>query len=313
MTLPNTKPKEIRYIKLGANGMWTEHGFEQGIIAFGYSGIEHQACLDGDWEKVKMQLAQTYGRSGGALTDDLREVRDFYELGRDTLWITFANGHLYWTFGEAEVQPLPISNAEGPSRYRTALGGWSRNDRNGTPLVIDSLSSALTKTANYRRTICRVEKSDYLWRRLQGTPNPLVESAEAVQGQLASIAVAMIKELDWADFETLIDLLFDRGGWRRVSVLGQTMPDVDLIAEQPMTGERAWVQVKSQADQAALNDNYNRFLAGGRAQWFYFACHSPKGQLMAPASESAIVLAGEDLARRVIDVGLLGWLMERSR
>jgi len=286
MTLPTTKPKQIRYIKLGPSGQWAKQSIEQGIIPFGYNEIAHQACLEGDWERVKVLLAQAYGRSGGALSGDLREIQSFYELDCDTLWITFANGHLYWTYGEAGVQLLPVCNGDGPPRYRTAIGGWSCTDRNGNPLEVNGLSSALTKTANYQRTICRVEKTDYLWRRLRGEPNPAFTEAQKAQDALTAIATGMIKDLDWVDFETLIDLLFDPGGWRRVSILGQTMPDVDLIAEQSLTGERAWVQVKSKADQAALEDNYNRFVANGRAQWFYFACHSPKGRLTAPLADS---------------------------
>ena len=47
------------------------------------------------------------------------------------------------------------------------------------------------------------------------------------------------------DFETLVDLIFARGGWHRVSALGGNEADIDLAVEQSLTGERAFVQVKS--------------------------------------------------------------------
>jgi len=40
---------------------------------------------------------------------------------------------------------------------------------------------------------------------------------------------------------------------------GETLADVDLIMEEPTTGERAFVQVKSKATQAILDDYLDRF------------------------------------------------------
>src|SRR5207244_11593485 len=66
------------------------------------------------------------------------------------------------------------------------------------------------------------------------------------------------------DFETLVDLIFARGGWQRSSALGKHQPDVDLILTQPTTDETAWVQIKSKASQAELNDYLGRFRRDGR-------------------------------------------------
>jgi hypothetical protein len=49
----------------------------------------------------------------------------------------------------------------------------------------------------------------------------------------------MVRQLDWRDFETLVDLIFGRGGWRRTNLLGGTMADIDLALGQPIAGERA--------------------------------------------------------------------------
>lgn len=57
----------------------------------------------------------------------------------------------------------------------------------------------------------------------------------------------MIASLHWADFETLVDLMFARMGWQRVSRVGGSQKDTDLVLIQPATGEAAFVQVKSKA------------------------------------------------------------------
>ncbi|MBA3835963.1 MAG: hypothetical protein H0X53_09025 [Sphingomonas sp.] len=90
---------------------------------------------------------------------------------------------------------------------------------------------------------------------------------------------------NWADFELLVDLLFARGGWRRLSGLGGSMRDIDLLIEQPLTGERASVQVKSAADQRTFDANIASFEASGAASRFFFVCHSPRGTLTLAASK----------------------------
>jgi len=57
----------------------------------------------------------------------------------------------------------------------------------------------------------------------------------------------------------LVDLIFARSGWQRVSRVGEDLADVDMILEQRATGERAFVQVKSKAGQAVLDDYVDRF------------------------------------------------------
>jgi Restriction endonuclease len=76
----------------------------------------------------------------------------------------------------------------------------------------------------------------------------------------------MVRQLDWRDFETLVDLIFARGGWQRSSAPGKHQPDVDLILTQPTTDESAWVQIKSKANQARVQ-RLSRSLPAGRQLW----------------------------------------------
>ena len=80
---------------------------------------------------------------------------------------------------------------------------------------------------------------------------------------MTEVAAKLIAGLHWAEFETLVDLIFARSGWQRVSRVGGTLADVDLILEQPVTGETAFVQVKSKAGQSVLDDYIGRFRRSG--------------------------------------------------
>lgn len=213
-------PGAIRYIKLGTGGRWARQAIADGTVPFGYREVSHAACAAGDWDKVRGKLA-AMGRTGPGITHGLREIRDFYELGDDALWGTIADGHLWWTFASSEVRPVAGDDADLPSRLREALGGWRRESLTGEPLTTAGLSSALTRTANYRMTICAVDRADYLLRRIKGIDDRLQAEAKAVQVQMQDLALRMIRDLRWEEFETLIDLIFARSGWRRTSVLGK--------------------------------------------------------------------------------------------
>lgn len=81
----------------------------------------------------------------------------------------------------------------------------------------------------------------------------------------------MIAQLDWRDFEILVDLMFACGGWQRTSAVGDGEVDVDLLLTSPTTGEAGWVQIRSQASQGVLDDYLDRFRRDGSAQRFSIA------------------------------------------
>jgi hypothetical protein len=175
------------------------------------------------------------------------------------------------------------------------------------------LSSALTRTANYRMTICEFERKDCLLRRIRGEPEPLVQKATALVDELRAVALDMITQLHWEEFETLVDLIFARDGWRRTSVLGKDQPDVDMVLDHRTSRQTAWVQVKTGAGQAELDDYLERFRLDGTCDRFYFVCSNPKGPLKLPDGNNLDLWAGPSLAGAAIDAGLLDWLMERTR
>jgi hypothetical protein len=179
----------------------------------------------------------------------------------------------------------------------------------GVPLTV----RGLTRTASYQMTICAIKHADYLLRRIRDERDPLHAQATALRVEMREIGLRMIRQLDWRDFEILVDLIFARGGWQRNSVLGKDQADVDLILTQPTIGETAWVQIKSGTSQAELDDYLGRFRRDGSCDRFFFVCHSAAGALSLPAQPGLHLWAAERLSDAAIDAGLFSWLIDRTR
>lgn len=302
-------PTTIRYIKLGAGGSFAESSLKNGELQLGYHEVSHDICASGDWSAVQAYFGGIR-KSAGKAKDSMREVQDFYTLGPDCLWITFADGLLWWGFADPEVTWLAPDNNQSASRTRRVIGGWRSANVQDKPLRMVDLTTRLTQVANYRGTICAVRASDYLVRKINAEDEPIVTAATAARQAMTQSAMEMIAALHWADFEIMVDLIFARGGWQRVSVLGKTMADVDLVLEQPTLGEVASVQVKSRAGQAVLDEHISYFEASGHDRTF-FVCHSPTGTLSTGEAEGVHLWTGEPLAAIAVKSGLFDWLMDR--
>lgn len=308
--LPKINPSSIRYIKLGTGNRLARECIEQGIIRLGFDGVPHDLCMTADWDGVHQTLRRL-GKAQGAATNQAQQIQDFYILDADTLWITFWEGKLWWTFAEAGV--LPYDSHE-YRRHRRTRSPWRCTDVNGETLALRNFSTKLTQTAGFRGTLCNVRERDYLLRRINGEEEPRVLEALALQSQLIDMAERLIADLHWRDFEVLVDRIFADSGWRRVGVLGETQADVDLIVEQTATGERAFVQVKSQATPAVFHDYVDRFREYGDCSRMFFICHSPKGRLHEQACPPDVEMwLANIIARKAIRAGQYDWLVQRVR
>lgn len=305
-------PKAVRYIKLGPGGRWVARCFDRGELHFGYPGVPHELCQVGDWDGVVRHFTEGHGKSLAKARDAAREIRDFYTLGGDCLWFTLEAGRLWWTFADLAVIWLGGDGEAHGQRMRRTISGWQDTDVSGKPLRADRLSSRLTQLSAYRQTICSVKAEAYLLRRIKSEDEPIIAKAEAARSAVVLVAQEMIAGLHWADFEVLVDLLFARTGWQRISGLGGTIADIDLALFEPASGDRAFVQVKSQADQSTLENYIHRFDEARIYSRMFFVCHSPKGELRAPDRQNLHVWTGKVLAAMAVKTGLYDWLMERS-
>lgn len=303
-------PTAVRYVKLGPGGTWQQTAIEEGRLYFGIESDPHDLAGAGDWAAVRQSYLDQ-AVPGMVATSNTREIQDFYTLGQDCLWITFARGHLWWGFAQETVHALPAWQSDGRRYYRAMIGEWQCADRIGQLLLIDRLSSRLTQLAGYRRTICAVKEEAYLLRILNAEPDPLTAQVQQCQQALVEAVSALIAQLHWSDFELFVDLLLARGGWQRISQLGGLQADIDLLVELPATGERLAVQVKSILDQAMASRCCSAMRESGIADRFLIASHSPG---KAVTLDGGVELwDGQALASRAVSAGLTSWLLDHSR
>jgi hypothetical protein len=83
------------------------------------------------------------GRNAAGVSQGLRELKDFYDLPADTMWVTFADGHVWWAFAEDGVLPVGGAKESDPARYRRTRAGWRNTDLHGLPHGIAVLFCSL--------------------------------------------------------------------------------------------------------------------------------------------------------------------------
>lgn len=305
----------VRYIKLGQGGRWEAASLGCHRIDWGLPSDPHDLALAGDWEGVRQHYL-SQGLSPATATSYLNETRAFYDGDPHVMWITFARGRLWWAFAGPEVHWIGGAGETHGTRYRETLDGWHDHDLAGKPLDLERLSTSLTQLAGYRRTICRVGEAEYCQRMINAQADPLLVQMGEARQQLEAHLGSAIARLSWADFELLVELTLTRSGWRRISAIGGTMKDVDLVVEQAFTGERMLVQVKSKADQAVVNDYARRLGARAGQERLLLVCHSPQGQLREPeiaGGRRLQIMVGAEIARRAAGCDLVDWVMDRAR
>jgi hypothetical protein len=298
------------FIKLGEGGDWEADCIRTGTLRFGYHGVPHEACLEGDWNAVARALRKQ-SSDAGAVTRHLNQVREFYEAGEDVLWITFFSDRLWWCFSRHE-----LTLHDSLEKTRPVVGSWEDKDLAGEPLLKGRLSGKLLALQMYRGTICGVSDLNYLLHKINATVEPHVAEAQAAYERLQTSLVPIIRKLHPKDLEVLTDLIFRQSGWQRVGVAGGVEKDIDLDLISPITSERIGVQVKSAASLAVWRAYQQKYADMRGFSRFYFVTHSANAALQQAASKNedpTFVLWGvEQLAAQAIRGGLTGWLLDKA-
>jgi hypothetical protein len=297
----------VRYIKLGQEGTWEKECLEKGIIRYGYdsaSAERFSLCEAADWWGLTSSFVKQ-GKSKGTATNFTNQTRFFFEDDGSTLWITFVGERLYWGF----LDPSPSQrHDDGDGVWRRVVNGWQFKDINGEALTKDRLSGALTKLASYRGTSCDVDVAEYVVRRINGRKLVQVERALAVLDDLQSSVLDLLRLLGPRDFELLVDLVFSASGWRRLGDIGKTQKTIDIDITLPSTGERAFVQVKSDTNQQELEDYVEKITELGPYDRMFFVYHTGEANT---DDERVTVISPEKLSELVIDTGLVNWLIRK--
>lgn len=306
---PLTAPPPMRYIKLGPGGSWAKRAFANGELPFCHQELPHELALSGDEAEMAAYMV-SIGKDRGTATSTARKIKAFYSLGSEAIWVAFSDGKMWWTKAAPGVTWLGGS-ADYASRIRKTVSGWNCKNAMGETLFLSTISSRLTKVSSTQNSMCKLPDDDYAWRKISGIAEPTLELANDARRTVTAAIMALISNLHWADFETLVDLLLTRSGWNRVTALGGSMKDADLEVEQSVTRERAFVQVKSVSNQMEL-DRYIEIFDGNE-QWtrMIYVCHSPRGRLMSDRPD-ILVWAKEELADIIFRQGMFDWLVSKA-
>ncbi|MAZ18503.1 MAG: hypothetical protein CL535_19525 [Ahrensia sp.] len=307
----------VRYIKLGAGGRFEQSALREGRLYLGYHEAPHEDCVAGDWEAIS-RLYRNAGHKPFVASNHARQVRDFYEEPETCLWITFVDGSLWWTFARPEITMClekdwrEISDdLHGPSRFRPCVEQWRNTNIDGLPLLMRKLPGYVTKVVSgFRGTICQIEHADAVLRIINGEVDPRVEEAMAAREALIVSLERVIDRLYWKDFETLIDLIFQRSGWPRVSRVGGSQKLIEFELENPVTGERSFAQVKAQANQKTLDEYVESFARDVGFKQMFFVCHTAKGKLQNDDPD-IFVWTGPKVAEMAVKAGLADWILEK--
>jgi hypothetical protein len=309
MTYKMSSPgPDVRFIRLGKSGAWAKRAIAAGEIPFGYRETSHELALAGDRTALVAHFCVRGQRSGDAL-QSANEVLMFYEAAPERIWVTAHAGRLWWAKADAEITWTGDASGGYGARLRRAQGGWRSTDINGRELRIDEMSSALTKMRRYRRTICAAPAE--LLNVIMAASDPLVDEVVAAKQRLEEGVGTLIAKLDEGDFELFVALALERAGWQRTSAIGGAQEEVDIVLEQPLTRERAGVQVKSSSTGVRLRDCAARLNARGYDR-VILACHTLHGS--PPTLEAgALMLGRPELATLACEGGLTDWLIEKAR
>lgn len=302
-------PYSIHYIKLGEGGKYEEECIKQEqTIKIDFREVPHDLCINKKWDEVK-EFYKDKHIVQNAATGFVNQLRMFYESSENTLWITFHDGALWWCFCDTKV----ILNADG-TKIRKVKGKWSSNeDVNGNPtLSIDKISGELSKTQAYRGTICEIKGDivQYAQNRINEVKSDTVIETENALKQLKTLLSKLIKDLYWKDFELLIDLIFTQGGWQKIALAGGTQKDFDLYLLQPITKEKAVVQIKSEFKKVEF-DTYKKTLEDYKTDRIYYISHSEKGGKIEIDTKINLWFR-EDIVEYVINFGLINWIIEKT-
>lgn len=304
--------EQVHYVKLGEGGVWERLSIEEGSIRVGYYEVPPSLPLHKDYDAIR-KIYLNSGVDAGTATRYANELLKFYHGGEEALWITFSGGLMHWAVANGPVIYLGADKELYPngSSYRHTISGWSHSSISGKTLRMSELSGRVTKTTGYRGTICNFDKweRNYILRKIQDQEIDEVTEAKATKASMLHSCESLIKLLPWVDFEQLVDLVFNKSGWQRVGSLGGDQKTSDLELIQPMTGERAIVQIKSATTQLELT-KYAQEFSGMEADKYFYVWHTCKTSLS--VDDSKIILIGPaQLAQHTLNSGLFDWLLAK--
>lgn len=315
--IENLPQTSVLYIKNGAHGKWWPVAKADGQVHAGWLNIPHDLLRNPDYEAIKQRQIDDYtklGKTKGVAVTDANALWRLLHEPSQHIWITFEDGRMWW----CTVRDGAVINPTGQDEHSGNF--WLVCDRRWSDqslvhkrkLANSMLPGTVSAVAGFRATVAKPTAWETILRIIRDEQDDdAIKAANARASYVAAIE-NMVRRLHWKDFELLIDLVFARTGWTRISVLGATQKGIDMEVRNLAADEIAFVQVKSSADQAALDDYIEQFEAqSDRYARMIFAVHTPHG-LTPPKDDLRVqVWTGERIARLVVGLGLGEWVESR--
>ena len=326
-------PTDVRYIKLGQRGAYERTCFDEQVLRIDYKNLYAFKGMEGDkLRKAICKSTEKQYASTGADKSQARQIQDFYFLGENVLWFTFSAGCLWWCFAKPGVRyrddakNYSDNHPDGGVRERKTLESrrWRNTNIKGQTLHMHELSGLITKTAGFQGTICdpptpkgaKHKIKDTLVWAINGERSPTVKGLcvafkDSTGGSVARVeelVIDLMRELNPRDFESLVDLVFSRLGWLRVSSLGGPQKTVDFIMENCCTGKRMCVQVKTETKPQAFADCENEF-SHWKGEEMFYVYHT--GKKPEPKCGNITVIEPKDMAKKIVKAELVDWLIKK--
>lgn len=300
---------KVLFIKLGQGGKFERECIESNqTLRLGYREVDHKLCITGQWDKVHDYFITEENSKTFVATSHSNQIKQFYEEDEKTLWITFYANKLWWCFSKPEITLLADK-----TKTRPVIGKWSDKDINGNTLLAGNISGKLLKTQGFRGTICRVPEEKYALAKINCEQMKEVVEVEQAMFNLKNKLTFLIQNLQWKDFETLVDLIFRQAGWQRVGDTGKTQKTLDLELFAPVTGERAIVQIKAQSDLQQFLSYQEQFATMNDYDKFFYVVHTAKNNLSTYENETETKLYLVDkVAELTVSAGLVEWVIKKT-
>ena len=311
-----TSDKEVTasnalFIRLGKGSSFFEKCRNKGQVMLDYREVDHQLCVSGNWEAVRGHYIDDIETTETASSNHIKQLKYFYSANAETIWITFHDNKMWWCKANVGIKKTSEN-----LKIKSCESSWSDCDINGNILFMSNINGRITAKRGFLGTICEYGKddTDYIIRKINGKRTKVNNNANDCFQKLEKALIPLIQSLTWSDFELLIDLVLRHVGWERVSKVGgtQKMLDIDLV--DPLTGDRAWVQVKSKATKKSFEEYKDELPDNGKL--FFFA-HSPTKDLIKYKKETpntnANLLFAEEIAKLAMSAGLANWIITRTQ
>ncbi len=312
--LLNPVIRNAHYIKLGSKGKWAEECLKDNIVRIGWSFVSIEDIQSENWEVIKTVVEDDYRKRDkkNGSTQDYKALEKFCKATRDDIFITFYKGKMFW----CRLDDSPIDN-DSTSKYRKTLNGWSCNPLNSNKeLLSNEISGRISKTQAFQGTVCSYTDKEkiIILRLLNGEPDENVNKITSLKNEILEKIECLFKELYWKDCEILADLIFQQGGWRKISMSGGSMEFIDMEYVEPINDIHYAVQVKSGANAKDVEE-YNKKLEGTNFEKMFLVIFHPDDSIneeLQSKLDNVEILYGKRLASYIFDLGLLNWLLKKS-